>query len=274
MRQPPYRSAGPVLILLLGALCLAGCAPARRPGSSGDPPGPIRARPATLSSNHGALQLTYPVITPDSPNARALNNAIQIWIGRTCPLPDTDNGDVAPTRSAAQCMAAMRDECRGIPGTPSPQSVCGMRAHVSVATNAHGILGLVLAGSVYNGGPHGASYRVYRNLRVADASLITLGALVTEPNGADLRALIEEQLRQQYQLARGQPLSAAGFYNDRVPVTDNVLIQPTGLRFTYQPYEIAPYALGEPTAFLTYARLRPLLKTQPPFVTAPGDPGL
>lgn len=231
----------------------------------------MRTRVASLSSNHGALTLTYPVVTPDSPNAPALNRAIQTWIGQTCPLPDTDTGDIPSTRSAAQCMAAMQNECTDMPDIPSPQSACGMRSVVSVATNAHGILALVLDGSVYNGGPHGARYRIYRNLRIADASVIQLGTLVAKPNGPRLRSLIEQQLRKQYHLAPGQPFSAAGFYHDRIPVTDNVLIEPDGLRLTYENYEIAPYALGQPTAFIPYTQLRPLLKTKPPFPIAQGD---
>ena len=268
MSEPlPSRHPRQLLALLAALFIVSGCSLSPQPHTR-DPQRNVRTRVTTIASDNGVLQLSYPVVTADSTNADALNNAIQTWIGQTCPLPDTDEGNLPSTHSARQCLAAMQNECSDMPDIPSPQSVCGMRSEISVATNAPGILALMLTGSVYNGGPHGASYRIYRNLSVANAGVIPLSAIVAEPDGVALRSLIEAQLRQQYQLAKNQPLTAAGFYRDRIPATDNFLIQPTGLRFTYQPYEIAPYALGEPTAFITYDRLRPLLKAAPPFDTA------
>lgn len=213
----------------------------------------------TLATNDGALTLSYPEIT--SFQASSLNRAIQQWIGQTCPLPDTDseNSSLQPD-SAQQCMKQMQAECRLIPSPVDRSGACAMHARVTVATNTRGILGLVLNGTVYNGSERGTGYRIYKNLSVDDGSTITLSDMVEDPQSDDLKALIKARLRENYQLAPTAPLTAAGFTQDDIPVTNNVLIQPQGLRFTYQNYEIAPYSLGQPTVFIAYDKLEPLMK--------------
>lgn len=214
---------------------------------------------AHIGADDGALMIAYPVIA--APNAEALNNHIQRWIGSRCPLPDIDGGHQTPdVHSAKGCLQAMAAVCRDQEDPARSGNACRMHSTVDIATNAHDIIGLVLSGSLYMGGAHGTNYRVYRNLRLSNASLISAADLLKDPHSKDLQRLIEARIRQQYQLAPQADLTSAGFFDNQFEPTDNVLIQSDGLRFTYQNYEIAPYALGQPSAFIAYDTLAPLMR--------------
>jgi len=56
--------------------------------------------------------------------------------------------------------------------------------------------------------------------------------------------------------------SEAGFYfeNDVFKLTANFAITKEGLKFLYNPYEIAPYALGQQEIIIPYAALGELIK--------------
>lgn len=214
---------------------------------------------AHIGARHGALTIAYPVIL--SPNADALNNNIQQWIGSRCPLPDIDGSNSTPDIHTAEgCLQAMASVCRDQDDPARGVNACLMQTKVDIATNAHDILGLVLSGSIFMGGAHGTNYRIYRNLRLSSATEITAADLLEDPLSKDLRQAIEARIRQQYQLSPQAHLSSAGFFDDHFKPTDNVLIQSDGLRFTYQNYEIGPYVLGQPTAFLPYDKLAPLMR--------------
>lgn len=216
-----------------------------------------------------ALTITYPVIK--SPNAEALNPHIQQWIGSRCPLPDTDGAiDRGAATSAKPCLQAMAAVCRNQAHPARSHNTCRMQSRVHVATNAHNIIGLVLSGSLFVGGSHGTNYRIYRNLRLSNATAITAADLLKDPVSNKLQQAIEARIRQQYQLPPQADLRDAGFFDSHFKPTDNVLIQSDGLRFTYQNYEIGPYTLGQPTAFLAYAAVAPLMRHQLPFME-PGD---
>lgn len=225
---------------------------------------------AHIGARHGALTIAYPVIT--SANADALNRNIQQWIGSRCPLPDTDGGfDTADIDTARACLQAMAAVCQDQADPARSVNACLMQTKVDVATNEHDIVGLVLSGSIFMGGAHGTNYRIYRNLRLSSATVITAADLLQDPLSTDLQHAIEAQIRQQYQLAPDADLTNAGFFDNQLKPTDNVLIQPDGLRFTYQNYEIGPYVLGQPTAFLPYATVAPLMRHRLPIMETHGQ---
>jgi len=56
--------------------------------------------------------------------------------------------------------------------------------------------------------------------------------------------------------------SEAGFYfdNDVFTLTDNFAITKKGLKFVYNPYEVAPYALGQQEIMIPYALIKELIR--------------
>jgi len=233
----------------------AGCANA--PPPTAQPNLTATYRMDSITARNNSLTIEFPVVT--APNADRLNESIQAWVGTRCPLPDTD-GDISDVRTAQACLDAMTAVCRDQDDPNSDRNACLMHSHVEVATNAHDIVGLTFSGSIFMGGAHGTNYRIYRNLRLSDASDITAADLLKDPVSDTLRREIQARIRQQYQLSADTALTSAGFFEDRITPTDNVLIQPDGLRFTYQNYEIGPYVLGQPTAFLPYKIVAPLMR--------------
>jgi hypothetical protein len=85
----------------------------------------------------------------------------------------------------------------------------------------------------------------------------------------ELRIRLEAELRRQYDLPKGAPLSQAGFFEDRVELPENFSLAQnapgtsTGgpfISFLWNAYDIAPYVMGSITVTLPLKSLSALLR--------------
>ncbi|MCK6603400.1 MAG: DUF3298 and DUF4163 domain-containing protein [Ignavibacteriaceae bacterium] len=85
-----------------------------------------------------------------------------------------------------------------------------------------------------------------------------------------LRGVAESRLREKYGTgSENEMLSDLGFWfeNDEFILSENFLITDTGFVFLYQPYEIAPYALGLVEIPLTFEEMEPFLSPSCPVLS-------
>jgi hypothetical protein len=75
----------------------------------------------------------------------------------------------------------------------------------------------------------------------------------------DLASRIAEGLRKDWDLQSGEDLQKAGFFENTVPVPENFFFSAGGLGFHWDPYEIAPYAMGDVELVLPYGEIGDLL---------------
>lgn len=78
-----------------------------------------------------------------------------------------------------------------------------------------------------------------------------------------LTQIAEAKFRASHGIQPGTSLRDAGyifFHHDRFALNDNFWIGPKGLTFFYNPYEIAPWAMGTTELLLTYREIGDLLK--------------
>jgi hypothetical protein len=112
---------------------------------------------------------------------------------------------------------------------------------------------------VYSGGAHGNSERTYFVLDTALSKRLRLDDLLAEGARPLLQQRIDAALRARYGDGTDAPLSSIGFFADSAGLSENFFVTDAGLGFCWNPYEIAPYAMGAVEAVLPYAEVESLL---------------
>lgn len=183
-----------------------------------------------------------------------LNRLIERWVGSHCPR---DPEQSAEPDSGAACLKLWMDGClkqaAALAGTDTPAR-CSFSAETKVLLNRDYLLSLALESYADTGGAHGMPAVSYLNIDRRSGKALALADLIQIPEPA-LRALLEQQLRLALNVPPQASLKASGFFEDQLPLTDNVALDGEGLRFTYSAYEIAPYSMGLPNIHLPYSAL-------------------
>lgn len=113
--------------------------------------------------------------------------------------------------------------------------------------NAHGIMSYACNIYTYTGGTHGLGvkscyvYDFYENVE------ITLNNIFKDEAIPEILSLIKQELSQRE--------NAESISMDDVNVTENFYVDKDGISWVYNPYEIAPYALGEIEVKLPYSEI-------------------
>ena len=116
---------------------------------------------------------------------------------------------------------------------------------------------------MYQGGAHGSHYLNVLNFDTRTGRLLTLDDVFKRGYKQPLMHLIMKQLAKDMELKDDSlpTLREAGFFWEMEPALPTVFqLKPGGIDFTYNIYDIAPYALGAISVDLTNAQLREWLK--------------
>ena len=73
-------------------------------------------------------------------------------------------------------------------------------------------------------------------------------------------ALLEKYFRSQYGLKPTDSLAEGGLFENHIEPNDNFYLTGKGIGFTYMPYEIGPYAMGEINIFIPFREVEKYLK--------------
>jgi Protein of unknown function (DUF3298) len=111
----------------------------------------------------------------------------------------------------------------------------------------------------YTGGAHGFYKTDYVVLDTMLEKRLRLGDVLTHEGVASLGRLLENAFRREHALGSGQELTDAGLLDDAIPPTSNFFVTNEGIGFSYAPYEIAPYAMGEIQIVVSYGDLKKYL---------------
>ncbi len=113
----------------------------------------------------------------------------------------------------------------------------------------------------YLGGAHGNSNRMIYNYDLTNAHPIKERDLFIPEYKALLTQLIKDQiLEQSAEIGSVADLNDLNFWEDEIKPNDNFYISDEGLVYIFNPYEIAPYSMGQTEVTLPYEKLKPLLK--------------
>jgi len=144
----------------------------------------------------------------------------------------------------------------------SPQAVGGwfLERGVHVVRNDTQVVALVFRESSYLGGAHSNSAVEILNLDARSGELLTLTGLVRPGTEAGLQAVVEARVRAAMELPPGTSLSRGGFFDDVLALPQNALLAEEGILLEYNPYEVAPFAMGAIRVTLPWVDVAHLLR--------------
>jgi|GEM_PF-599823 len=105
----------------------------------------------------------------------------------------------------------------------------------------------------YTGGAHGNYNTSYISINPATGRQYTLTQVLSPAGKKQLNALLAKHFRRDRKLSAGSPLTEGGLFDDKLEATDNFFLTGTGIGFSYAPYEIGPFAMGEIIIFIPYS---------------------
>jgi len=135
-----------------------------------------------------------------------------------------------------------------------------------VAYNSKDFISIVLDHYQFTGGAHGNYYSLGYNFRTSDAKLLTLQDLIISEN---FDILIDECTQAILEKFDAASLVDAGLFEDElnIPPDQDFYIMPGKLILQFDPYEIAPYSMGDISVEIPFSKIQDILKTNLPFLT-------
>jgi len=114
----------------------------------------------------------------------------------------------------------------------------------------------------YGGGAHGYGSSTYEVYDLRTGNTLKLSDILKTGQETKLRQLLEKQFRKQREIPENQTLKEYGLYENFIKPNDNFYLDRSGIGFWYNPYEIAPYALGPSEIYIPFSMLEGMLKAE------------
>lgn len=198
-----------------------------------------------------------------SPQAR---DAIYREVASVAYAPVDDDGDsdsrsaIGVRSSAKRSFEEVLDD--GITSAPPDWS---LERLIQVAYWNTDLITLDLRSRGYLGGAHGFDERYLLTFRASDGARLKLTDLVEAKSLSLLSTIAEAEVRRARSVPAGQSLQDAGFTiapHAPLSIPNNFGVTEAGLLVRYNPYEIAPYALGPTDITLPNEAIGQLLNPQ------------
>ena len=133
----------------------------------------------------------------------------------------------------------------------------------SVMGEVKGILSYCVERYVYTGGAHGSNFRQFVNYNLQTGEQIDEDQLFAENYQEPLtQLLLQYMVEQNDEIALIQDLQEAGYNVDDIHPNDNFYLAEEGITYVFNPYDIAPYALGETEILIPWSALQNILKPE------------
>jgi hypothetical protein len=161
----------------------------------------------------------------------------------------------AATAFIREAEELQRDEKEII--LPWESSVSGQ-----VLLDLPGIVTVSIQSYAFTGGAHGMSVTQYLVFDTENGKQLGLADFFRPGFEATLDKLIDRRFRQIRGLSENDPLNSekGGLFDDKIKHNENFAVTGSGIRFLYNQYEIAPYAVGDIEIELSFDDLRDILK--------------
>lgn len=118
----------------------------------------------------------------------------------------------------------------------------------------------------FSGGAHGSEGSILLPIDLRSGSVLHLNDILKPGAERKLKAVGEKLFRKANGIGAKEKLSDAGysFEEGKFFLPENFYVRPDGLKFKYQQYEIAPYAMGAPELVIPYSEIRDLIRMDSP----------
>jgi hypothetical protein len=151
--------------------------------------------------------------------------------------------------------AADVDTTEGIPATANWSADGDMK----VVWNHYPILSLEYFSYEFTGGAHGNYGAYYQVLDLEKKKVLTPDDIFKPAYKTALAPELEKSFRKAFQMGEDESVEAMLLQKEIKP-NNNFYITDKGVAFSYTPYEIGPYSLGQVTLFIPFKDIKSLLK--------------
>lgn len=147
-------------------------------------------------------------------------------------------------------------------GTIGPSFNWNTQAHVDMVYNAEGVTSLRFTQYQFTGGAHGLQSVFCLVVDMKKRRVLKLNDLFEKGYEQKLRQALEEELRKQYDIPGNAPLNGDKgiLFDAHLPVSTNFYLTGNGIGFIYNPYEVAPYVVGQIDLYIPFNRISGLLR--------------
>jgi len=117
----------------------------------------------------------------------------------------------------------------------------------------------------YLGGAHGFNERTLMTFDSESGQRLGVHDLVSEQSQQMFNKIVEAEFRRARSISSGQTLQDAGFFilpGQELPLGENFALSSSGLEIQYNPYEVAPYSMGETRVRVPPEAIAPLVKAE------------
>ncbi|MBO9152754.1 DUF3298 domain-containing protein [Chitinophaga sp. GCM10012297] len=131
---------------------------------------------------------------------------------------------------------------------------------VTVVYNKWPLLALEHFTSAFTGGAHGNYGSNFIALDLAAKKALKPADVFKPGYKKTLSAALDKSFRKKYNIPAGEPLDKQYLFKSAIEPNDNFFIAGKGVVFSYTPYEIGPYAIGQITLFVPFADINGIVK--------------
>jgi hypothetical protein len=162
---------------------------------------------------------------------------------------------LATYKVTARDMDGIDTAAEGIPATASWSADADMK----VVWNHYPLLVLEYFSFEYTGGAHGNYGAHYQVLDLQQKKILKVDDVLKPEYKTALVPELEKAFRKIYKVADNEKIEGMLLVKEIQP-NDNFLLTDQGIAFSYTPYEIGAYAMGQVTLFIPFKNIKSLLK--------------
>jgi hypothetical protein len=151
---------------------------------------------------------------------------------------------------------AKEEDMKEMPSTFSEEQV----NRLMIVYHSKNILTLANYSYSYTGGAHGNYGTHYTSLDLVKKKKMELVDVLTKTGQARLPVLLKKCFRKDYNLGTNASLKEAGLFEEKIQPNNNFYVTGKGICFSYSPYEIGPYAMGEINIFIPFTEVKTFLQ--------------
>lgn len=223
---------------------------------------PGTANVTTDNAHCATVKITYPKVSSvDSPPvAAAFNRFIQEQL-----VEYSDENEKQPAsldELAAMFLKDFQDD-------PETTGMWELERSIDVVGGTPQFVTLLFSENGYTGGAHPFSGQRYFVLDTHTGKQLTLADLLSSGYEKTLNIIGEKAFRAARELSPTTNLTDEGFWfeNNEFKLNTNFGITKNGLTFLFNPYEVAPYALGSTEFIIPYSAMQNLIPANSPLAS-------
>ncbi|MFN4895522.1 MAG: RsiV family protein [Pseudomonadota bacterium] len=246
------------LVLVAAVSCLAGCFSVTGGGAEGPLKktlGPCSPEPCVAVDIDGLPELPHTV----SPSAR------EVIKGELRQVLYAPLDIETKTPSLKSLLGELEERLREYDGLSDAPVDWKLTRKALLLYSDKKITSCEVTNQGYLGGAHGFNDRMLMTFDSQTGQRLGVTDVVADQSQRTLSKVVEAEFRRARSIRLGQSLQDAGFFilpGQELPLGENFALTDRGMEIQYNPYEVAPYALGETRVRVPSEAVAPLVKAE------------